>query len=491
MTVAVEFLRSINISADLARPERLAHFHPTAKSVRVLEAVAFGRPGAATMVIAAYGSGKSIAAAVGALLVGNTPTGSTVLSPIAERLAGVDSALARRFAARQPDAAARGLVIALHGHVPDLAAAIAAQARLDGSSFLDGTLERLVARARRRRRDRIAIVWDEFGRHLEGLIADGRAADLLDVQTLAEWAARQARPHATLTLLLHQNLLNYASRLNQSARSSWRKIEGRFEVLRFVEDSRELYQLIGRLVATRPLSAGVAAPCRAIGARMLELGWFHGFADADEVARLVAQAAPLTPGALHALPLVAARVAQQERSVFSFLHQAERAGTVGIEDVYRYFAEAMRTDSGLGGTQRRWLEAESARDRAGDEIECALLAAACLLQLGAGGERRRLPREALALAVAAGSPWSMAETEAAIDRLLERKLLLHRLRNDDISIWHGADVDIRQRLDEQKARLHAGFDLAGFLAAECPPPLERPLRHNANHRATPCHSWSC
>jgi hypothetical protein len=357
MTVAAEFLRSINIPADLARPERLAHFHPTAKSVRVLEAVAFGQPGAATMVIAAYGSGKSIAAAVGALLVENTPTGSTVLSPIAERLAGVDSALARRFAARQTDAAARGLVIALHGHVPDLAAAIAAQAGLDCSCFLDGMLERLVARARRRRRDRIAIVWDEFGRHLEGLIADGCAADLLDVQTLAEWAARQARPHATLTLLLHQNLLNYAGRLNQSARSSWRKIEGRFEVLRFVEDSRELYQLIGRLLATRPLSAGAATPSRATGARMLELGWFHGVADADEVARLVAQAAPLTPGALHALPLVAARVAQQERSVFSFLHQAERAGTVGIEDVYRYFAEVMRTDSGLGGTQRRWLAA--------------------------------------------------------------------------------------------------------------------------------------
>ena len=53
MTIATEFLRSINLSADLEHPERLAHFHPTTKSLCVLEAVAYGRPSSATMVIAA------------------------------------------------------------------------------------------------------------------------------------------------------------------------------------------------------------------------------------------------------------------------------------------------------------------------------------------------------------------------------------------------------------------------------------------------------
>lgn len=137
----------------------------------------------------------------------------------------------------------------------------------------------------------------------------------------------------------------------------------------------------------------------------------------------------------------------------------------------------MRSDSGLAGTHRRWLETESARSRADDALEREVLAAACLLALGSAGERRRLPRAALALA-SAHDCHEPGAIEAAIDRLIERKLLLHRLRNDDISIWHGADLDLRT-LVEEKARLQANFDLAGFCVREVPPPVQRPLRHSA------------
>jgi hypothetical protein len=52
MTVGPAFLRSANIAADLGHPERFAHFRPTSRSARIIDAVAFGRPSAATMVIA-------------------------------------------------------------------------------------------------------------------------------------------------------------------------------------------------------------------------------------------------------------------------------------------------------------------------------------------------------------------------------------------------------------------------------------------------------
>jgi hypothetical protein len=125
MPIGGEFLRSINLAADLAHSERLAHYRPTTESLRVIEAVAWGRPGAATMVIAAYGSGKSLAAGIGALLVRNRPQDWATTGTALDRLTAVDAKAAARMQ-RRHGSARRGLVIALHGHVPDLPAALVA-----------------------------------------------------------------------------------------------------------------------------------------------------------------------------------------------------------------------------------------------------------------------------------------------------------------------------------------------------------------------------
>ena len=47
------------------------------------------------------------------------------------------------------------------------------------------------------------------------------------------------------------DLLAYATVLNQTSRNEWRKIEGRFEQLRFVEDSQELYGLAATVISER------------------------------------------------------------------------------------------------------------------------------------------------------------------------------------------------------------------------------------------------
>jgi len=433
------------------------------------------------MVVAAYGSGKSLASGVGGLLVENARRHRVALQPILDRLERVDQDLAKR-AGKRVRSNRHGLVLVLHGYVPDMARTLAEQAQIKGEvGDVRKLLTSLRTRARRKGIDRIAIIWDEFGRHLEGLVADGRTPDLMALQDLAEWVARQSNPRATLTLLLHQNFLNYAGRLNQTARYGWRKIEGRFTTLRFVDDSRELYELIARVVAAARPQQAPATSARRLGQMAnlgLQVGWYGSFPSVDALKPLFADAWPLSPAALYVLPLLSARVAQNERSVFSFLDNTDLSHAVGLEQVYTYFAEAMRCDTGLGGTHRRWLEAESARGRASNALEREILAAACLLQLGTGGERRRLPRATLVYAASAGTGQKVGNVERSIDDLLKRKLLLHRLRNDDISIWHGADVDIRSRVDEEKARLQAQFDLATFLSKECPPPFERPLRHN-------------
>ncbi|NYZ14807.1 hypothetical protein HL658_19850 [Azospirillum sp. RWY-5-1] len=471
------FLRSVNLGLDLASPERFAHFAPTPKSAQVIRAVALGEPSPATMVVAAYGSGKSLAAGFACMAMSGGGV-ATACDP--SRLEEVDPVLARRLEGL------RGLPVVLDGAYGDVAGALvtAASSALGtelprpGRQGVTVVLDAIAVAAKERGFDLVAIVWDEFGRHLESLAAEGRAHELAQLQQAAEWAVRQDRPAATLTLLLHQGVFHYTGGLGQAARSAWRKVEGRFGAVRFVDDSGEMHRLIASVAAeTRPTPPPLPpTDFTAAAERSLAAGLFPAFSGAAALAETLKAAWPLDPAALHVLPGLAARVAQHERSVFAFLDAADLSRRVTLKDVYDHFSPAMEADVGIGGSHRRWLEAESALSKAEGPDEALVIAAAALLGLGASGQRVKVSRDTLLAAVAPYGDGSVAAK--AVESLLARKLLLHRHRTDDVAVWHGTDLDLRGRIEEERSRIETDFDLVGFLSVRRPAPAVRPVRHN-------------
>ncbi|MFN3779255.1 MAG: hypothetical protein ACK4SI_09700 [Brevundimonas aurantiaca] len=466
------FFRSLSLVEDLAVPHRFSHYRPTRRAAPIVEAIL--QPRSATIVIAPYGSGKSLAAGVGALAVRAGEADREVVSALVPSMALVapEIALLMRQGLTEKRA---GRVVVLSGYAPAPLAAIAAQLGLETTP---GTVDGLARALAKLDADHIAIVWDEFGRHLEGLVADGRSADMDLVQRLAERASRASGPTLSLTLLLHQNLLAYASRLNETTRSEWRKIEGRFASIRLVEDSQEIYALIGDVVQSlrtgkqrKPLPAGLVQRVRAAQ-------WLDGMEDEAAIVAVLSNARPLTAGALQVLPSIVARVGQNERSIFTFLREMDLRGPLGIEQVYAAFSDSMRSDVGIGGSYRRWVETESARSRAKDALQRELIAAACLLQLGVSGERIRLPRDILELAVVSEAH-GPEEIRLAVDSLIAANLLIWRRHNDDVAVWHGADIDVGLRVREERDRLAEQFDLIGFLNTRFPAPNLRTPGHNA------------
>ncbi|HEV2567864.1 hypothetical protein [Sphingomonas sp.] len=466
------FFRSMSLTEDLGEPLRFAHYQPTRRATPVLAAVM--QAGKATMVIAPYGSGKSLAAGVAALAVRNQPQDREVVGRIIPSIDEVDPELGRELRERS-ESSDKGAVVALSGYVADPLAAITESL---GTTRVPRTVEGLGKALRDGGWDHVAIIWDEFGRHLEGLVSEGRPDELDVLQRLAERCARASGPTMSLTLLLHQNLLSYASRLNETTRSEWKKVEGRFTVVRMIEDSQEIYQLVGQVVAgLRPAAPKEKVPSEVVR-RVREARWLDGVEEQRRVEQVLADARPLTAGALQVLPTLVARVGQNERSLFTFLREVDLSHTIGIEEVYTAFADALRSDVGIGGAYRRWLETESARSRAKDTLQRELLAAACLLQLGSSGERCRLPRSVLELSVLRPGISDRTVT-AAVDALLDANLLLWRRHNDDVAVWHGADIDVALRVKEERERQAIGFDLRRFLDDRFPAPNLRASGHNA------------
>jgi hypothetical protein len=493
------FLRSINICYDAESPDRIAHFRPTSKCVTLLSALLDDDGDKAFLVTAPYGTGKSLTTAYLLHLIENRDESREALGEIEKRLSEVSPELASLAASRRKNRRRHGLAIALqgtHDHVPTAIkdAALEAMRRLRlgrqarrlqaiAVHTLDDALhflKELTERSADFGLDRIFIAWDEFGRHVEALVASGRASQLAEVQQLAEFASRAANPSVSMALLMHQGLLHYGGNVPQTVRNEWKKIEGRFHQIQYVDDSKELYRLIATVVRSNaPSSNSTAAASAELAKAMHEQGLFKAFT-ALELRDLVKSSYPLEPVTLFLLPRVASRVAQNERTLFSFLHSVDLSTPVTPAVLYDYFSTSMRADTTVGGTHRQWLETESALSKAQSSDEVAALKTACLLGLGTGGERARTPLPLLATALM-GTRLTALEAQTCIANLIDRKLLLHRRHNDEVSVWHGTDLDLRTRLDEQKRGQTEGFDLLGFLGKESRAPVWKPVEYNDDY----------
>lgn len=492
---ANEFLRSINIRMDADYPERIRHYYPTTKSLGLLKSLLGFEKERAFFVIAPYGSGKSITATYLLHLLENRAESAHLLSTIKEKIRHIDPGFVKEVSKISKNKKSHGLFVALHGYYSSLPEAIRTSV-LESIYRTRGpgrpptlevpcdTIENIAfflnEVKRKHNVDRIVIVWDEFGRHIETLVSQGRAASLIDIQLLAEYVARSADIPITFGLLLHQGLFHYASNLPQSVQTEWRKIEGRFKTIQYVDDSKEIYRLISNVVTsqretTLPTKVSIASKVRELKAN----GVFKDFAN-HELSEILCAAYPLEPVALYLLPRLSARVAQHERTLFNFIYNVDLSETVGPEQLYDYFATSMQSDTSVGGTYRRWLETQSALSKIGNDPGAAkVLKTACLLGLGTSGERAHVSKTLLLLATVGYGDETLRET---VNDLIEKKLLLYRKHSDAVAIWHGTDFDLRGRLEEEKVRQRDRFNLLSFLRKETPPPVLRPIRHNDNYR---------
>src|SRR5262249_54954353 len=147
------------------------------------------------------------------------------------------------------------------------------------------------------------------------------------------------------------------------------------------------------------------------------LGLFTDFTE-NELTELLTQSYPFEPVTLYLLPRLSARVAQNERTLFNFLHTSDFTHPIDLESLYDFFAPAMRADTAVGGTYRQWLETQSALTKVGDDDTATkVLKAACLLGLGTSGERSRVSHALLHFAVRGYHGVNQAET--VVEQLVE------------------------------------------------------------------------
>src|SRR6266446_1634815 len=221
----------------------------------------------------------------------------------------------------------------------------------------------------------ILIIWDEFGRFLEPAVGDAFGAEAAALQSFAESCNRSGFHQVHLVLITHRLISGYAAGLPPSHQQEWARIAERFRAHDVSSDPAVTYRLIAEALnapdtdAWREFTERYRSEFEHLTAISLELSLFDELDDVVLRQQIIERAWPLHPLSIYALPRLSSRVSQNERTLFTFL-AADEQGTlteqlmrhqdinswwlIGPDEVWNYFADAIRSDAGTGGAHTIW-----------------------------------------------------------------------------------------------------------------------------------------
>ncbi|MFZ1388390.1 MAG: hypothetical protein WBP46_16170 [Thiolinea sp.] len=474
--------RSINLQRDVQSLELIEAYVPTAKSMQVLEQLALGlqhgQAQRALALIGPYGSGKSaFALFVSALLSqARSPLQDIALKRLShyqqkpllvERLTAATQGLGylRIVINGTPTSLIRQLLNALliamkpYGFHKKWARTLnqALQANLLPSmNEVLGYFEAIQTDWAGLGGQGVLLEIDELGKFLEYEAYHPQHREIHLLQLLAEHAQQAHAAPLTVLVILHQSFEHYTQRLGKQLREEWQKIQGRFTSLAFLEPAEQSLRLMAQALHTDfSLPYTCLSTIEAISTELHALGALPHDLSVDTAQKLFIQCYPLHPLAALILPMLCQKVAQNERTLFSYLNSHEpfglQARMAGLKlgdwilpaDLYDYFILNHTGSFSDPLTHHRWLEVITALERldlAPEHSAVQLLKTIGLLNLIGNQRGLKASYALLKLAIA-----DTLDTDFNI--LTESSSIHFRQYNQEYRVWQGSDFDLSAQLD--------------------------------------------
>ncbi|MEJ5223072.1 MAG: hypothetical protein WHV44_01360 [Anaerolineales bacterium] len=514
-------LRSINVENDLDNDAIARSYVLTGQAraslARILNAFERVTPTRSWTLTGPYGSGKSFFSLFLMNLMGKAQPGH---ARVFAQLQEVDAPLAERVRASLNHGSTKGLLpIPVTGYRAPLQEClrhgfIQALERLNAN----GQVAPLLAEARgwsNQTESRVIIRWlaslleiltqpdfgfagamlifDEMGKPLEFAASHPQETDIYLLQELAEFANRSGDKPLVLIGILHQAFEQYAHLLDKKTQQEWSKVQGRFEDVTFQEPANQQVRLLARAIeyADEARLGEVKTYLEQVARAAAEHGWCPPMMKADEFVALAAQAYPLHPTALAALPFVFRRLAQNERSIFAYLSSHEPRGfqefiadnplgaLIGLPQLFDYLAANFQGRLYATGRARAITETIEKLENLTNlgEVESALLKTIGMLNWLSEVSALQASEDSILNALRSPA-WNDETLRGGLKKLQLRSLVVYRRFNKTYTIWQGSDVDIEERLQQAQQRVSTSFSLADAVQKYLPPRPIAARRHS-------------
>lgn len=169
----------------------------------------------------------------------------------------------------------------------------------------------------------IFLVYDEFSKYLESNIKETSVADIKMLQDFAEKCNRSKKNQLHLLLIAHKDIENYIDRLPKNKVDGWRGVSERFTHLEMRSNYEQIYDVIGQAIKKEPIEYDLfCSKHKSLFNSLIKItNDQHLFSELneDQKSHRIQACYPLHPLTAFILPRLSELVAQNERTMFTFI----------------------------------------------------------------------------------------------------------------------------------------------------------------------------
>lgn len=310
----------------------------------------------------------------------------------------------------------------------------------------------------------IYVVYDEFSKFLEANIVDASVSDTKMLQDFAEKCCRSGDLQLHLMLISHKEISNYIDKLPKEKTDGWRGVSERFKHIHMNNNFTQTYEIISSVIQHKEPHWGYFCDtyARDFDALFARYRKHQIFTDAKgEINTIITGCFPLHPVSTFILPRLSERVAQNERTLFTFL-SAEGTATLAAfldnyennftlvtpDQIYDYFEPLFKKEVYSGEIHSIFVLTSTILNQLSEEIlGSKIIKTLSLIYILEQFDRLGPTKEQI-IGIYSGS-YDIGEIEQAISNLIEKEFVIYIKRsNEYLRLKQTSGVDIQQKIHD-------------------------------------------
>lgn len=344
------------------------------------------------------------------------------------------------------------------------------------------------------------VVYDEFSKFLEANIVDASVSDTKMLQDFAEKCCRSGSLQLHLMLISHKEISNYIDKLPKEKTDGWRGVSERFKHIHMNNNISQTYEIISSVIQHKEPIWGTFCDehARDFEALFSRYQKHQMFMDAQgEIETAIRGCFPLHPVSTFILPRLSERVAQNERTLFTFL-SAEGTATLAVfldeyEDnftlvtpdlIYDYFEPLLKKEVYAGDIHDTFVLTSTILNQIPEDTLGSKIIKTISLIYILGQFERLNPTKEQIIGIYSGT-YELSEIEQAISDLIEKEFVIYIKRsNDYLRLKQTSGVDIQQKIHDQIESQSGKITTKDVLNGSNFDNYMYPTRYNDDHEMT-------
>ena len=305
------------------------------------------------------------------------------------------------------------------------------------------------------------VVYDEFSKYLEANITTAGVSETRLLQDFAERAGRSGSSQLQLLLIAHKDISNYLEQLPKNKVDGWKGVSERFRHIELRNSFAQSYELIGRVLKKeKSYTVFYSQHAESFHELMDMAARSHVISDAANIERIVTNSYPLHPATLFLLPRLSDLIAQNERTLFTFLsrdskftmveylrqsHSGQVLPLLTPDWIYDYFEPIFRQEPYTSPVYKLYRLAAQAITQIGESrVEIKLIKTLTLIYMVNHFEQ--LPPTGQSLTMIYAFTESGEDIAMSLESLTDKKHLLHKSSgNGYLRLKEASGIDVRQK----------------------------------------------